>query len=207
MAKPYQAALKEAALSKQAVDGVKSLNEAWQLAHGRPQVAHGRVQRRLPDAHGDAVHGLRGAHRRHQADRRDRALARAPAPAQALPRKARPSAEGRTRRRPPPRRSRRPAMDGRDAHDAGGGSAMPERDASATTRRVRRRRRGRRGFRRRTVRSRSALPGYRERPQQLAMAHAVAHAIERRAAWSPRPAPAPARRSLPRARRCCTAAR
>jgi hypothetical protein len=32
MAKPYQAALKEAALSKQAVDGVKSLNEAWQFA-------------------------------------------------------------------------------------------------------------------------------------------------------------------------------
>jgi len=32
MAKPYQAALKEAALSKQAVDGVKSLNEAWQHA-------------------------------------------------------------------------------------------------------------------------------------------------------------------------------
>jgi len=30
MAKPYQAALKEAALSKQAVDGVKSLNEYWQ---------------------------------------------------------------------------------------------------------------------------------------------------------------------------------
>jgi len=34
MAKPYQAALKEAALSKQAVDGVKSLNEAWQYALG-----------------------------------------------------------------------------------------------------------------------------------------------------------------------------
>jgi len=34
MAKPYQAALKEAALSKQAVDGVKSLNEAWQHALG-----------------------------------------------------------------------------------------------------------------------------------------------------------------------------
>lgn len=32
MAKPYQAALKEAALSKQAVDGVKSLNEYWQYA-------------------------------------------------------------------------------------------------------------------------------------------------------------------------------
>ena len=32
MAKPYQAALKEAALSKQAVDGVKSLNEAWNHA-------------------------------------------------------------------------------------------------------------------------------------------------------------------------------
>jgi len=34
MAKPYQAALKEAALSKQAVDGVKSLNEAWNYAIG-----------------------------------------------------------------------------------------------------------------------------------------------------------------------------
>ena len=32
MTKPYQAALKEAALSKQAVDGVKSLNEAWNYA-------------------------------------------------------------------------------------------------------------------------------------------------------------------------------
>lgn len=32
MAKPYQAALREAAISKQAVDGLKSLNEAWQLA-------------------------------------------------------------------------------------------------------------------------------------------------------------------------------
>ncbi len=32
MVKPYQAALKEAAISKQAVDGLKSLNEAWQLA-------------------------------------------------------------------------------------------------------------------------------------------------------------------------------
>lgn len=32
MAKPFQAALKEAALSKQAVDGVKSLQEAWNLA-------------------------------------------------------------------------------------------------------------------------------------------------------------------------------
>ena len=34
MAKPYQAALKEAAISRQAVDGVRSLNEAWQLALG-----------------------------------------------------------------------------------------------------------------------------------------------------------------------------
>ena len=34
MAKPYQAALKEAGLSKQAVDGVKSLQEAWQSALG-----------------------------------------------------------------------------------------------------------------------------------------------------------------------------
>ena len=34
MAKPYQAALKEAALSKHAVDGVKSLNEAWNYAIG-----------------------------------------------------------------------------------------------------------------------------------------------------------------------------
>ena len=32
MVKPYQAALREAAISKQAVDGLKSLNEAWQLA-------------------------------------------------------------------------------------------------------------------------------------------------------------------------------
>ncbi len=32
MAKPYQAALREAAISKQAVDGLRSLNEAWQLA-------------------------------------------------------------------------------------------------------------------------------------------------------------------------------
>jgi hypothetical protein len=32
MAKPYQAALKEASISRQAVDGVRSLNEAWQLA-------------------------------------------------------------------------------------------------------------------------------------------------------------------------------
>ena len=32
MAKPYQAALKEAAISRQAVDGVRSLNEAWQVA-------------------------------------------------------------------------------------------------------------------------------------------------------------------------------
>ena len=34
MAKPYAAALKEASLSKQAVDGVKSLNEAWNRAIG-----------------------------------------------------------------------------------------------------------------------------------------------------------------------------
>ena len=32
MAKPYQAALKDAGISKQAVDGVRSLNEAWQVA-------------------------------------------------------------------------------------------------------------------------------------------------------------------------------
>ena len=32
MTKPYQAALKEAAISRQAVDGVRSLNEAWQSA-------------------------------------------------------------------------------------------------------------------------------------------------------------------------------
>jgi hypothetical protein len=32
MVKPYRAALREAAISKQAVDGLKSLNEAWQLA-------------------------------------------------------------------------------------------------------------------------------------------------------------------------------
>jgi len=34
MAKPYAAALKEAGVSKQAVDGVKSLNEAWNRAIG-----------------------------------------------------------------------------------------------------------------------------------------------------------------------------
>ena len=32
MARPYQAALKDAGISKQAVDGVRSLNEAWQFA-------------------------------------------------------------------------------------------------------------------------------------------------------------------------------
>jgi hypothetical protein len=32
MTKPYQAALREAAISRQAVDGVRSLNEAWQGA-------------------------------------------------------------------------------------------------------------------------------------------------------------------------------
>jgi hypothetical protein len=32
MAKPYQAALRDAGISKQAVDGVRSLNEAWQVA-------------------------------------------------------------------------------------------------------------------------------------------------------------------------------
>ena len=32
MVKPYQAALREASISKQAVDGLKSLDEAWQLA-------------------------------------------------------------------------------------------------------------------------------------------------------------------------------
>lgn len=32
MVKPYQAALRAAAISRQAVDGVRSLNEAWQLA-------------------------------------------------------------------------------------------------------------------------------------------------------------------------------
>ena len=32
MLKPYQAALKQAAISRQAVDGLRSLNEAWQLA-------------------------------------------------------------------------------------------------------------------------------------------------------------------------------
>ena len=32
MAKPYQLALKDAGVSKQAVDGVRSLNEAWQFA-------------------------------------------------------------------------------------------------------------------------------------------------------------------------------
>ena len=32
MVKPYRAALREASISKQAVDGLKSLNEAWQFA-------------------------------------------------------------------------------------------------------------------------------------------------------------------------------
>ena len=108
------------------------------------------------------------------------------------------------RSRAPRRRKTAPAREG---------SALTplERRAAAATRRRRRRRR-------RRPSSRAifgdggtlarALPGFRFRPQQLAMAEAVARAIARRAAsWSPRPAPAPARRSPISCPRCSPAAR
>jgi hypothetical protein len=48
----------------------------------------------------------------------------------------------------------------------------------------------------------AAIPGYRERPQQLEMAHAILDAIERNAMFCAEAGPAPARPSRISCRHC-----
>jgi hypothetical protein len=68
--RPYQAALREASVSRQAVEGVQSLQEYWLQAR-RPQMASGRIRRRVQGARRAAVRRFPRADRRHPQDRGD----------------------------------------------------------------------------------------------------------------------------------------
>ena len=68
MTKPYQAALHQAAISKQASDARSQPAGLLARRVVRPRMAQGRVGRGIQGAHDGALREVQGAHRRHQGD-------------------------------------------------------------------------------------------------------------------------------------------